>query len=148
MATHASRNTTTGLMFEEKVKMEENGIDISKHNLYRFLKERKVDWQNYISKKLLPDEAYYDEINNRVIIYEKKYQQTAGSADEKPQTCAFKIYEFRKLFSSLNITDVSYIYIFNEWFKKPEYRDVLQYIRDVGCEYYFNEIPLEILNIQ
>lgn len=138
MATHASRNTTTGLIFEEKVKMEENGIDISKHNLYRFLKERKVDWQNYISKKLLPDEAYYDEINNKVVIYEKKYQQTAGSADEKPQTCAFKIYEFRKLFSSLNITDVSYIYIFNEWFKKPEYNDMLSYIKSVnGCDYIF-----------
>lgn len=138
MATHASRNTTTGLIFEEKVKMEENGIDISKHNLYRFLKERKVDWQNYISKKLLPDEAYYDEINNKVVIYEKKYQQTAGSADEKPQTCAFKIYEFRKLFSSLNITDVSYIYIFNEWFKKPEYSDMLSYIKSVnGCDYIF-----------
>lgn len=138
MATHASRNTTTGLLFEEKVHMEEIGENISKHALYRFLTSKGVNWNEYISKKLLPDEAYYDAVNNRVIIYEKKYQQTEGSADEKPQTCAFKIYEFRKLFAALGITDVSYIYIFNDWFKKPQYKDMLEYIKSVdGCDYIF-----------
>lgn len=138
MATHASRNTTTGLLFEEKVRMEKIGEDISKHALYRFLKDKGVDWKDYLSKKLLPDEAYFDEENNRVIIYEKKYQQTAGSADEKPQTCAFKIYQFRRLFAALGITDVQYIYIFNDWFKKPEYKDMLDYIKSVdGCDYIF-----------
>lgn len=138
MATHASRNTTTGLLFEEKVRMEQIGEDISKHALYRFLKDKGVDWKDYLSKKLLPDEAYFDEENNRVIIYEKKYQQTAGSADEKPQTCAFKIYQFRRLFAALGITDVQYIYIFNDWFKKPEYKDMLDYIKSVdGCDYIF-----------
>ena len=138
MATHASRNTTTGLLFEEKVHMEQIGEDISKHALYRFLKDKGVDWKDYLSKKLLPDEAYFDEENNRVIIYEKKYQQTAGSADEKPQTCAFKIYQFRRLFAALGITDVQYIYIFNDWFKKPEYKDMLDYIKSVdGCDYIF-----------
>ena len=138
MATHASRNTTTGLLFEEKVRMEQIGEDISKHALYRFLKDKGVDWKDYLSKKLLPDEAYFDKENNRVIIYEKKYQQTAGSADEKPQTCAFKIYQFRRLFAALGITDVQYIYIFNDWFKKPEYKDMLDYIKSVdGCDYIF-----------
>ena len=136
MATHASRDTTTGLLFEEKVRMEQIGEDISKHALYRFLKDKGVDWTDYLSKKLLPDEAYFDEENNRVVIYEKKYQQTAGSADEKPQTCAFKIYQFRRLFAALGITDVQYIYIFNDWFKKPEYKDMLDYIKSVdGCDY-------------
>lgn len=138
MATHASRDTSTGLIFEEKVRMEQVGEDISKHALYRFLKNKDIDWSEYLSKKLLPDEAYYDVDNNRVIIYEKKYQQTAGSADEKPQTCAFKIYQFRRLFAALGVTDVQYIYIFNEWFKKPEYKDMLEYIKSVdGCDYIF-----------
>lgn len=138
MATHASRDTTTGLLFEEKVHMEKIGENISKHSLYRFLTKQGVDWTKIISKKLLPDEAYYDAENNRVVIYEKKYQQTEGSADEKPQTCAFKIYEFRKLFAPLGITDVSYIYIFNDWFKKPQYKDMLDYIKSVdGCDYVF-----------
>lgn len=39
--THASRNTITGLFFEEKVKINNEGIDLTKHNLYRFLKEKK-----------------------------------------------------------------------------------------------------------
>ena len=138
MSTHASRDTTTGLLFEEKVRMEQIGEDISKHALYRFLKDKGVDWTDYLSKKLLPDEAYFDEENNRVVIYEKKYQQTAGSADEKPQTCAFKIYQFRRLFAALGITDVQYIYIFNDWFKKPEYKDMLDYIKSIdGCDYIF-----------
>ena len=138
MATHASRDTTTGLLFEEKVRMEQIGEDISKHALYRFLKDKGVDWTDYLSKKLLPDEAYFDEENNRVVIYETKYQQTAGSADEKPQTCAFKIYQFRRLFAALGITDVQYIYIFNDWFKKPEYKDMLDYIKSIdGCDYIF-----------
>ncbi len=138
MATHASRDTTTGLLFEEKVQMEAVGENISKHALYRFLANRGVKWDDIISKKLLPDEAYFDETNNRVIIYEKKYQQTEGSADEKPQTCAFKIYEYRKLFAAMGVTDVSYIYIFNDWFQKPQYKDMLEYIKSVdGCDYIF-----------
>ena len=72
MATHASRDTTTGLLFEEKVHMEEIGENISKHALYRFLASKDIKWDNYISKKLLPDEAYYDEANNKVVIYEAK----------------------------------------------------------------------------
>lgn len=71
MATHASRDTRTGLIFEEKVHMEEVGENISKHALYRFLANKDINWNNYLSKKLLPDEAYYDAENNKVIIYEK-----------------------------------------------------------------------------
>lgn len=138
MATHASRDTTTGLRFEEKVQIQNNGINISKTQLYTWLKQKGVKWEEYISRKLLPDEAYYNPVENSVIIYEKKFQQTAGSADEKPQTCAFKIAEYRKLLAPLNITDISYIYIFNDWFRKPMYKDMLDYIKSVdGCDYFF-----------
>lgn len=138
MAAHSSRNTTTGLAFENMVSVPQDGIELTKHKLYNYLKEQDINWQDYISKKLLPDEAYLDVDNKQVVIYEKKFQQTNGSADEKPQTCAFKIYEYRKLFSFIGITDVSYIYIFNDWFKKPEYKDMLDYIDSVdGCSYTF-----------
>lgn len=136
--THASRDTTTGLNFENIVKINQNGIDVSKHKLYSYLKANKINYLDYISKKLLPDEAYLDTDTSTFYVYEKKYQQTAGSADEKPQTCAFKIYEYRKLAKALNINEVYYIYIFNNWFKKPEYRDMLEYIKSVdGCDYIF-----------
>lgn len=138
--THASRNTTTGLLFEEKVKFNNKGIDLTKHNLYRFLKEKNIDYKEIISKKLLPDEAYYNEEEKTLYIYEKKFQQTSGSADEKPQTCAFKIFQFRKIGKAIGAERVFYTYIFNDWFKKPEYRDMLEYIKSVdGCDYVFEE---------
>lgn len=138
--THASRDTTTGLLFEERVKIQENGINVTKHELYRYLKSKGIDYTTLISKKLLPDEAFVDVENSRLVIYEKKFQQTAGSADEKPQTCAFKIWEYKKIATALGLKDVTYTYIFNEWFKKAEYKDMLEYIKSVdGCDYFFWE---------
>lgn len=68
----------------------------------------------------------------------KKFQQTAGSADEKPQTCAFKIAQFRKIGAAFGAEKVFYTYIFNDWFKRPEYKDMLEYIKSVpGCDYIF-----------
>jgi hypothetical protein len=73
-------------------------------------------------------------------VYEKKFQQAAGSADEKPQTCAFKILQYKKIATALGLKDVTYTYIFNDWFKKPEYKDMLDYIKSVdGCDYFFWE---------
>lgn len=139
--THASRNTITGLIFENEVQIKQNiaeMIEVSKHKLYTYLKSQGLNYLDYISKKLLPDEAYIDNQKSILYVYEKKYQQTAGSADEKPQTCAFKIYEYRKLAKALNINTVYYIYIFNDWFRKPEYKDMLEYIKSVdGCDYIF-----------
>jgi hypothetical protein len=138
--THASRDTTTELLFEERVKIQESGINVTKHELYRYLKSKNIDYTTLISKKLLPDEAFVDVENSCLVIYEKKFQQTAGSADEKPQTCAFKIWEYRKIAAALGLKDVTYTYIFNEWFKKPEYKDMLEYIKSVdGCDYFFWE---------
>jgi hypothetical protein len=134
--THASRDTTTGALWEERVKMQAQGIDISKHALYRFLDSYNIKWNELISCKLLPDEAYYDQDTNSVVIYEKKYQHKNGSADEKLQTCAFKISQYKKLFASFNLTHISYIYVLNDWFEQPKYTDVLNYIRTVeDCDY-------------
>ncbi|MBO4956696.1 MAG: hypothetical protein J6C50_02575 [Rickettsiales bacterium] len=62
------------------------------------------------------------------------------------QTCDFKKKQYKKIFSRLNI-DVEYVYLLSDWFKKPEYRDVLDYIVSVGCSYYFNYIPLYKLGL-
>lgn len=138
--THSTRNTTTGLAFEEKVKINQKGINLTKHNLYRYLAKKNIDYKTIISKKLLPDEAYYDEENKTLYVYEKKYQQTSGSADEKPQTCGFKIHQFKKIGTAIGAKEVFYIYIFNDWFKKPEYADMLEYIKSVeNCNYIFEE---------
>lgn len=138
--THASRDTTTGLAFENKVQLHKNGINLTKYNLYRYLKEQGIDYKKIISKQLLPDEAYFDTESKEFSIYEKKYQETYGSADEKPQTCAFKIWEYNKIGKAIGAEKVTYTYIFNDWFKKPGYKDMLEYIRSVPqCDYCFEE---------
>lgn len=138
--TNTSRDTTTGLIFEKRITLNKQGINLTKHNLYKYLSSKNIDYTTIISKKLLPDEAYFDEETKTFSIYEKKFQQTAGSADEKPQTCAFKIFQFRKIGAVIGAKKVTYTYIFNDWFKQAQYKDMLDYIKSVdGCDYLFEE---------
>ena len=161
-------NTTTGLVFESKADLKtllnsiknyrvdnDNnvfykdklvGMIFVKYGLYKFLEKQNVDWKNYLSKKLFPDDSIYVILNNTFYIIECKYQQVGGSVDEKLQTCDFKKKQYKRLLASLNF-EVEYIYILNDWFKKPEYKDVLAYIHSVGCDYYFNHIPLKRLGL-
>ena len=54
--------------------------------------------------------------------------------------------QYEKLFLPIGIK-VEYIYVLNDWFKKEEYSDVLEYIISNDCHYYYNEIPLDFLNL-
>ena len=133
-----SRDTTTGLKFEKKVQIQSDGINLTKHKLYTYLEEQGIDYRDIISRKILPDECYL--VGDSLRVYEKKFQQTAGSADEKPQTCGFKIQQFRKIGAALGIKpeNVTYTYVLNDWFQRPEYKDMLDYIKTVdGCDYFF-----------
>ena len=40
MPTYASRDTSTGLIFENAVQMKKIGVELTKHKLYSFLKEQ------------------------------------------------------------------------------------------------------------
>jgi hypothetical protein len=161
-------NTMTGLIFEGRVDLStflsnQEGYSVDqnsnvffrdalvarifkKHKFYDFLSEMNIDWSNIISKKLLPDDSIYVIVNNTFFIIECKFQQVAGSVDEKLQTCDFKKKQYQKLLSRLNM-EVEYIYLLGNWFRKPEYRDVLDYIISVNCKYYFEYIPLQILGL-
>ena len=124
------------------------GLSIPKNNLYKnFLEKEKIDYKKYNSKKWLPDEAFLNFKTKTIYIIEKKYQECSGSVDEKLPNCDFKKKEYEKLFNPLKIK-VNYIYVFNDWFKQPVYIDVLQYILDVDCEYYYDEIPFESLGLE
>ena len=165
-------NTKIGLHFEEKVDLvqafdnvegysiqeqndslfgvlydnQEVGLIFKKHALYKFLADKNINWKERLQKKLLPDNVFYNFLNQTIYIIEVKHQQTPGSVDEKLQTCDFKRKQYVKLLDDLNI-DVEYIYVFNDWFLKDEYKDVLQYIKLEGCKFYFNEIPLNKLSL-
>ncbi len=160
-------NTKTGLIFEGKTDLRTflcaqpgyscsnapkgwvtvfyNGEEVAslfkKNALYKFLAARGVEWKTILSKRLLPDDSIYVVVNNTFFVIECKFQQVAGSVDEKLQTCDFKKKQYKKLLSQLNM-DVEYIYLLSDWFKQPQYRDVLDYIVSVGCSYYFEYIPL------
>lgn len=160
-------NTKTGLIYEGKVDLatfiaeqknytvERNTIlyngecvahIFKKYDFYKYLKTKGINWQDHISKQLIPDNAIYVIVNNTMFILEVKTQNVTGSVDEKLQTCDFKKKQYQKLLYQLNM-EVEYIYILDDWFKKPKYKDVLDYIISVGCQYYFNYVPLQKLGL-
>jgi len=160
-------NTITGLNFEKESDIlellkKQKGYSVKGNNifyegkevaqsfrknaLYKYLESRGVDYKKHLSKKLLPDEALYVIINNTLFIIEMKFQKVAGSVDEKLQTCDFKRKQYAKLMAPLNI-EVEYIYILSDWFKHDSYKDVLDYIISVGCQYYFKYLPLQKLGL-
>jgi hypothetical protein len=166
-------NTLTGLNFEKKVDFLDllkgiKGYTVSKstqnagsevyfnktlvarcfkkHDFYKFLEENNIDWTKLISKRLLPDDALLVVVRETLFIIEVKYQQVAGSVDEKLQTCDFKRKQYLKLVKSLDLK-VEYVYVLSDWFKNPVYKDVLDYIDSVNCHYKFNELPLAWLGL-
>jgi hypothetical protein len=117
-----------------------------KQDFYKFLEENGINWKEIISKQILPDDALLVIIRETLFIIEVKYQQVAGSVDEKLQTCDFKRKQYLKLVKSLELK-VEYVYVLNDWFKNPVYKDVLDYINSVNCHYKFNELPLAWLGL-
>ena len=129
----------------EDYKIYKDGVEVgkmcNKHKLYtKFFTKDEVKKAD-ISSELLPDEAVMLTDKKIAYIFENKFQTTTGSADEKIQTADFKNKTFKKLFAVCGY-EVKYIYILSDWFKRDKYRDMLDYIKSVGCEYYFNEVPI------
>ncbi len=117
-----------------------------KHAFYTFIESFGIDYRNIVSKKLLPDDCLHLIIRETLFIVEVKFQSVAGSVDEKLQTCDFKRKQYQKLVKDIGLK-VEYVYVLNDWFKKPIYKDTLDYINSVNCHYKFNEIPLSWLGL-
>lgn len=118
-----------------------------KHKLYKNLLEPNgIDYSKIISKKLLPDEAILILKDKILFIIELKFQSGSGSVDEKLQTCDFKNKQYAKLLAPLRIS-VRYTYVLDNWFLQEGYKDVLEFIKSVGCYYFFNELPLDFLGL-
>jgi hypothetical protein len=134
--------------YEVYNKNDKIGLSVGKINFYNFfLKENGIDYSAFNSKQWRPDECFVNFKNRTVYIIEKKFQHCSGSVDEKLPNCDFKKKEYEKLCHPIDFK-VEYLYIFNDWFTRPEYRDTLQYIKDVGCHYFYNKVPLGFLGLQ
>ncbi len=126
---------------------EKVGLLVPQRKFYsQFLEKAGVDYREYNSKRWLPDEAFVNDETRTVYIVEKKFQNTHGSVDEKLPNCGFKKREYEKLVHPLGYR-VEYMYVFNDWFRDPQYRDTLEYIMDSGCKYFYNSVPLEALGL-
>ena len=165
-------NTTTGLRFEQRTDIRQifeniesysiiestnrTGYEIwfnheklaycfKKRELYRFLEQEPycVNWQEHLSKRLEPDNALFVIVRDTLFIIEIKFQQVSGSVDEKLQTCDFKRKQYSKLVRDLGWR----VYVLNDWFRDPVYRDTLDYIHSMNCHYLFNEVPLAWLGL-
>ncbi|WP_251423567.1 hypothetical protein [Veillonella agrestimuris] len=127
----------------------EIGLSVPKRKLYTDfleLKENNIDYAKYNSKRWEPDECFINFNNKHIYIIEKKFQNSSGSVDEKLPSCHFKLLEYSKLFSELEYF-VVYLYVLNDWFKQKQYSDTLTYIEQMGCHYFYNEIPLDFLGL-
>ena len=123
------------------------GLSVPQNHIYsNFLEGKGIDYRYFNSKKWHPDECFINFSNRTAYIIEKKFQNCAGSVDEKLPGCHFKKQEYEKLFQPLGIK-VEFMYIFNDWFRDLRYRDTLEYIKRMDCLYFFNEIPLRMLGL-
>lgn len=156
MATHASRDTTTGLVFEKNTPINQIFKDLVDDGAIMFANTPKMAeetgmlyWREYVNnlsgltfvgtgngkhptiwhKNYIPDGAII--YNNVLYIIEKKYQQCSGSADEKLTYGEFRRTRFEKLaeYFPIEIKDVKYLYILGKWFKKEHYMDVIEHER-------------------
>lgn len=116
---------------------ESVGKILTQNEFHIFLKNNGIDIKDYMSHKLIPDFAII--YNGVCHIIEVKYQNVPSSADEKLQTSHFKKSQYQKVLKELNL-DVTFTFILNDFFKEPKYKDVLEYIKEIGDNYFFNQI--------
>lgn len=119
---------------------------LKKNALYKFLDSKGVNYKALLSARLLPDQAILVFSTKTLYIIEMKFQKVGGSVDEKLQTSAYKRKQYLRLMGSLSI-NVEYYYVLSDWFQKDSYRDVLTHIKEIGCDYFFNTLPLDRLGL-
>lgn len=116
-------------------------------NFYNiFLEELGIHWNEVLSTKPAPDHSIFVVSKRTVFIIEYLVNHLASSVDVCLQEAGFKKKQYQKLMFRANI-EVEYIYLLGDWFKQPRYRDVLNYIIDVGCHSYFEYLPLSRLGL-
>jgi hypothetical protein len=138
------------------------GYIISQLRLYDYLnflaRSEDSGWTMKLSKKLKPDEAFFNVQTNSLHIIEKKAQSGTGSVDEKLQTFPFKIRQYKRLVEGLSVNGesitVHYVYCLDRFFQKNEYKDLFDYMNEHGMTYFIQEadgslkLPLSLIGLE
>ena len=125
------------------------GDFFEKRSLYRdfFKKQHNIDYTNEKYSLLEPDSVFINIEKKTAYIIEKKFQGGGGSVDEKLQTCDYKKNHFyRPKFKKIGY-ETEFYYVLSDYFNNDKKSDVFDYIKKVGCKYFFNKIPFDDLGI-
>jgi hypothetical protein len=138
------------------------GYIISQYRLYDYLdflaRSENSGWTMNLSKRLKPDEAFFNVQTNSLHVIEKKAQAGSGSVDEKLQTFPFKIRQYNRLVEGLSVNGqsitVHYVYCLDKFFKKNEYKDLFDYMDEHGMTYFIQDadgslrLPLSLIGLE
>jgi hypothetical protein len=112
-----------------------------------FLRQKGINDRALNSKRWNPDEAFINELDKTVYIIEKKFQHTSGSVDEKLATFPFKIREYKRLLEPIDYNLVYMYLLSSNWFNAPKYKDYYDYMDELDCPYYFDNLPLNAIGL-
>ena len=123
------------------------GFVVEQYDFYKsFLEPMGIDPHARVGKRYIPDAAIIN--NDQVYIVEMKYQAGGGSVDEKIQTGPVKLRLFQELLKGTKYQNrVAYIYVLSNWFKKEQYRKVMEIGSSMGVDYFIEELPPEAVGL-
>jgi hypothetical protein len=137
LRTHFEENTDK-LYSLSKIFPKNTGLPTSEIPKDKMERARKFEGKYLLTKALEPDECWIDYESSTMTVFEKKFQDTDGSVDEKIQTSDFKWRQYKKIATELGLENVYYIFILGDYFKNPYYKDALDYVRSIPyCDYFF-----------
>ena len=163
-----AKTNKNGLPYEELTELKEDDryknketIKIEKKNLNKvqidnqeFMKLSKGELKGYMKhhkkfnikseKTLQPDECYVDEVNKVINIIEKKFQQCAGSVDEKIQTGPFKIWFYKEQYPDY---EIRYCYCLSDWFRSDKYKPEMRFLKEYNIEVFWGSDKSYVTNI-
>jgi len=125
------------------------GYHYEKQGLYiRFFEPKGYNYRKQGPSILEPDFVFLNELNKTAYIIEKKFQGGGGSVDEKLQTCDYKRRHYYEPKFKVLGYKTKFYWMLSDYFDDEKKSDVFDYIKSVGCDYFFNFIPFKDLGIE
>jgi len=125
-----ANTTLNGGKFEEETKTTQKEVNFKNLLIVKGRQLKEVLSKVYKKplKELIPDEVIIDPDNKRIFILEKKFQNRAGSVDEKIQSGEFKKWKYERMYAPEY--SIHYAYVLSDWFKQPCYNDVWEFYQE------------------